>query len=54
MNASFGADLELAEASVVPGVRAFHDPADAGLQRGALLADHVAAAQPVQQVAGLS
>ena len=50
---SFGADGELLESSVVPGVRALDDPAGSGLQGEPLDADHAVAAEFVEQVTGL-
>ncbi len=50
---SFGADGELLESSVVPGVGALDDPAGSGLQGEPLDADHAVAAEFVEQVTGL-
>lgn len=47
-----GADGELAEAAVVPGVGSFHDPSGAGLEWEAFLADDPLAAQFGQEFTG--
>lgn len=52
MGAAFGADGQLLEAAVVPGVGALNDPTGAGLQGKALDADHGLAAQFLQQLTG--
>ncbi len=51
--ASFGADQQLLEAAVVPGVEPFDYPSTAGLQWESLLADHAMAAEFGQEVPGL-
>lgn len=51
---SFGAGDEFLEAAVVPEIGSLDDPPLADLGREALLADHAAAAEFVEQVAGLA